>query len=384
MLRYLTAGESHGQGLLGIIDGVPAGLVLSPDHINKDLARRQHGYGRGGRMKLERDMAEIRAGLFKGRTTGAPVGIWIANADWRDFDDDPAPARTVPRPGHADLAGSLKYGLEDMRAVTERSSARETAMRVAIGAVAKTLLAELGVDVLGWVAELGGIPASWPALANAALRPVTDASPVRCPDAAAEAGMIDKIKDCQQAGDTLGGVMAVRAEGVVPGLGSFAQWDRRLDGLLAQALMGIHAMKGVEIGGGFAAARRTGSQVHDQMAPGAPVGRLTNEAGGLEGGMTNGEPVVVRVAMKPISTLRTPLASVDMATGEAAQAAYVRSDVCALPAACVIGEAAVAWVLAEAALEKFGGDTIEDLRGAWDQYRHRIHWDRAGLPGAAL
>ncbi len=385
MFRFLTAGESHGQALTAVIDGVPAGLALVEADIDADLARRQRGYGRGGRMKIERDRVRILSGVRWGRTLGSPVTLEILNRDWENWKDamavEPPPPGaphkevTRPRPGHADLAGAMKYGHRDIRNVLERSSARETTARVAVAGVARKLLAEFGVTILSHVTEIGGVRVpddlelSWDEIARRA-----EASEVRCADPGTEAAMIAAIDEARAKGDTLGGVVEVVALGCPVGLGSYVQWDRRLDGRLAQALCSIQAIKGCEFGLGFEAARRPGSAVHDEILfdPGAGFRRASNNAGGLEGGVTNGQPVVVRAAMKPLSTLRTPLRSVDLATKEAVEAVVERSDVCAVPAAGVVAEAMVAIVLADALLEKFGGDSVEEIRRNYTAYQESL------------
>jgi chorismate synthase len=365
MLRFLTAGESHGPCLTAVVEGLPAGLAVDVEAIDRDLARRQGGYGRGGRMKIERDKVDILGGVLYGQTTGAPISLRIENRDWANWRERWAagdlPKLTVPRPGHADYAGMVKYGLDDARPILERASARETAARVAVGALAKLLLAEFGVAVGSVVAEIGGVVAQVPDLAWPELWALAEDSDVRCPDAEAAARMREAIDAAREAGDSLGGVFVVAATGAPVGLGSHVQWDRRLDARLAQAVMSIPAIKGVEIGPAFENARRPGTQVHDEFEI-ANVTRTSNRAGGIEGGMTNGEPVVVRAAMKPIPTTVTPLRSVDLATGEEAATQYQRSDVCAVPAASVVGEAMVAWVLADALVEKLGGDSVEEMK----------------------
>jgi len=369
-LRFLTAGESHGQALTVIIEGLPSGLRLSEDDLNAQMTRRQVGYGRSPRMKLEADRVEIVSGLMGAETIGAPLALRVENRDVRKNE----PELTRPRPGHADLAGAMKYGFTDVRRALERASARETAARVAAGAVCRAFLTAFGVSVFSHVTEIGAVairerPARWediPALA--------EASDLRCVDAQAEARMRDAIEAAKTAGDSLGGVFEVVALGVPPGLGSYVHWDRKLDGRLAQAVMSIHAVKGVEIGPGFEMARTPGSRAHDEIyyAPDRGFFRETNRAGGTEGGVTNGEPLAVRGAMKPLSTLMEPLLSVDLATKEPSRGAVVRSDVCAVPAAGVVGEAMVAFVLADAFLEKFGGDTMEDIQTAYAAYQARI------------
>lgn len=362
MLRYLTAGESHGPALLGIVEGLPAGLLLSSDDLAPDLARRQGGYGRGARQKLEADAAEILSGVIDGVTTGAPLALRIANRARPELGDPARPPRTVPQPGHAELPGALKYGHGNVEWVAERASARETAMRVAIGAVAKKLLAALGIEVLGHVVAIGEVTAPELDLPWAERVARADASPVRCLDLAASTAMIAAIDAAQAAGDTLGGVVQVEAVGVPVGLGSYVHPDRRLDARLGAALLGIPAIKGVEIGPAFANSRLPGTRVHDpiRLADGHLV-RPTNRAGGIEGGMSNGQPIVVRAAMKPIPTTRTPQPSVDLARWQEADTVYRRSDTCAVPAASVIAAAGVAWVLAEAVIECCGGDRVEQV-----------------------
>ena len=378
--RFLTAGESHGEALTAVIDGVPAGLGLTEEHLNEDLARRQRGYGRGGRMKIERDQAHISSGVRWGVTLGSPITLTVQNRDWENWKQtmavgEPpagAPPKTItrPRPGHADLAGAMKYGHRDIRNVLERSSARETTARVAVAGVAKRLLREFAITILSHVTEIGGVHIGPLEVAWDEVRSRAEVSEVRCADPAAELAIIEAIDRAKEAGDTLGGVFEVVALGCPVGLGSYVQWDRKLDGRLARAFCSIHAIKGAEIGMGFEAARRPGSQVHDEILFDSDSGfhRRSNSAGGLEGGVTNGQPVVVRAAMKPISTLRKPLQSVDMATKETVEAVVERSDVCAVPAAGVVGEAMMALVLAEAFLEKFAGDSIDEIRRNYQGY----------------
>jgi len=379
-LRFLTAGESHGKALLAIVEGVPAGLALSEDYIAAQLRRRQQGYGRGRRQQIEQDAAEIVSGVRHGLTMGGPIGLRIENKDWQNAGwqtrmavapvEEEVERLSQMRPGHADLAGAVKYGLDDVRPVLERASARETAARVAAGAVARRLLEELGVAVHSHVLAIGDVRADVPESID---WDRVEASPVRCADAGVEAKMIARIDAAKEALDTVGGVFEVRAAGVPIGLGSFVHWDRKLDGRLAQAVMSIQAVKGVEIGGGFTNASLPGSQVQDVILPrdqwaGRPWRHATNRAGGLEGGVTNGEDVVVRGALKPISTLPQPLPSADLLTGELQDAFYERSDTCVVPAACVIGEAMVALVLADAVLEKFGGDHLRETLANYKAY----------------
>lgn len=384
-LRLLTGGESHGPGLVAILDGLPHGLRLSRDDFDLDLARRQKGYGRGGRMKIEHDTVEVLSGLRGGVTLGAPLAVVVRNLDhasWLDvmhpFDPpsgERSKALTRPRPGHADLAGSLKLGLHDARDVLERSSARSTAARVAVGGACRALLREAGVELVSHVVRIGDVEApAWPSEEDlATVRARVEASEVRCADADAGARMIAAIVAAQKEGDSLGGVVEVRAVGLPAGLGSHVEWDQRLDGRLALALMSIQAIKGVEVGLGFAAAGLRGSQVHDPIHyhDGRFV-RPTNHAGGIEGGITNGETLIVRAAMKPIPTLARALASVDLATKEAFSAQKERTDSCAVPAAGVVAEAAVAWVLADALLDKTGGDTMTEVLRSLEAIRRDL------------
>ncbi|MDD3654165.1 MAG: chorismate synthase [Desulfotomaculaceae bacterium] len=380
MLRYLTAGESHGPALTAIIEGMPAGITLTGDYVNKQLARRQMGYGRGARMRIESDEVRFLSGVRGGLTLGSPITLQIANKDWENWSQVMAPesgARldervvTRPRPGHADLAGAIKYGHRDIRNVLERSSARETAARVAVGSVARRLLDELGIKVIGQVVKIGSVEAE---VDNSGCEEnLTDAlaaSQLLCSDPAAERRMIVAIDQAREAGDTLGGVFKIKVFGVPAGLGSYVQWDRRLDGRLAAALMSIQAIKGVEIGLGFNAAGLAGSLVQDEIfyEQGRGFFRGSNHAGGLEGGVTNGEVIILNAAMKPIPTLYRPLQSVDLVTKEPLSASIERSDVCAVPAACVIGEAVVAWEIARACREKCGGDTLAELKDNWQKY----------------
>jgi chorismate synthase len=378
MLRWLTAGESHGPALLATLEGLPAGVAVTTDDVAAALARRRLGHGRGARMSFERDEVDLLGGVRHGRTQGGPVAIRIGNTEWPKWQTvmsaDPVPpdeldglARnaplTRPRPGHADLAGMQKYGFDDARPVLERASARETAARVALGAVAQAfLLQAVGARLVSHVVAIGTVDTPdgvWPEPDDVAR---LDADPVRCLDPAASAAMVAEIDAAQKAGDTLGGVVEVLVHGLPPGLGSHVHWDRRLDSRLAAALMGIQAIKGVGVGDGFDSARRPGSQAHDEIERGTDgaLHRRTARAGGIEGGMTTGEPLRVRAAMKPISTVPRALATVDLATGEPARAISQRSDVCAVPAAGIVAEAMVALVLADAVLEKFGGDSVEE------------------------
>src|SRR5213593_4223856 len=390
--RFTTAGESHGRGLVGILEGIPAGLPVSAADVDVELKRRMGGYGRGARMKIESDRIEWLAGVRAGETLGSPIAMLVWNRDWEHWQDVMAPEAdapgtgggerrrqvTRPRPGHADLAGSLKYDRRDARDILERASARETVARVACGAVCKLLLEQFGIEIGSHVAELGGVLAQSPIPIPQPLNPAADASPVRCLDPAAEREIITRIDAAKAAGDTLGGVVEVLALGVPVGLGSHVSWDRKLDGRLAQALMSIPAVKGVELGLGFEAARRKGSEVHDEILPG--FARATNRAGGTEGGMTTGEALVLRAAMKPISTLMSPLKTVDLKTGGPAQAQSERSDVTAVPAMGVIAEAMTAIVVTEALLEKFGGDALSELKRNVDGYLAQV---RARTPKGA-
>jgi chorismate synthase len=383
LLRMITAGESHGPGLTCIVEGLPAGLALDAEAINRDMARRQLGHGRGGRMKIERDTAEPTGGVRHGRTLGSPVALVIANRDYANWEErmNPWPVEApleevhLPRPGHADLAGVLKYGLSDVRDVLERASARETAARVAGGALCKAFLAVLGVEVVSHVRQIGSVIApEYPEpLALEAFADV-DASPVRCLDAAASGAMVEHIDAQRKANESLGGVFEVRAYGLVSGLGSHVSWEERLDGRLAGALCSIQAVKGVGLGEGFALAGKPGSAAHDEIFHSQERGyyRETNRAGGIEGGMTNGETLVVSAAMKPLPTLTKPLRSVDTVTREPAAALRERTDSCTVPAAGVVGEAMVAFVLADAYRRKFGGDHVDDVRAALAAYRARI------------
>lgn len=390
MFRYLTAGESHGPQLTAIIEGMPSGLKISEETINIDLARRQCGYGRGGRMLIEKDTVQILSGIRWGESIGSPITLCVCNKDWSNWEERMSPdARhrddkirvTRSRPGHADLAGAMKYNHRDVRNILERSSARETAVRVAVGAVAKALLAAFGITVSGFVAEIGSIRAERPVLPLKRLRELAAGSELFTYDAAAEPQMKALIDQAKDSGDTVGGVVEIIVTGAPVGLGSHVQWDRKLDARLAMGLMSIQAIKGVEFGLGFDAARRPGSQVHDEiyydsvrLSQGEASGffRKTNNAGGLEGGISNGEEIVVRAAMKPIPTLYRPLKSVDMQTKEPFEATVERSDVCAVPAAAVVAEAVVAIEIAAAFLEKFGGDSLAEIQRNYDGYREYL------------
>jgi len=384
--RFTTAGESHGPGLVAVVEGLPAGLELSPQDIDRDLARRQLGHGRGGRMKIEQDRAQVTAGLRHGRTLGSPLALRIENRDFANWEQRMSPWPVngeveevhLPRPGHADLAGMQKFGFSDVRDVLERASARETAARVAAGGLAKVFLRELGASVHSHVLRIGSVEAPRPERLGPEDFAGVDDSPVRCIDAAASDAMVEEIDRARKANESLGGVFEVRAFGLVPGIGSHVSWEQRLDGRLAQAILSIQAMKGVGIGDGFELAGRVGSQAHDEIFWSDERGyhRGSNRAGGVEGGMTTGDPLLVLGAMKPLPTLTKPLRSVDTETKEPAQALRERTDSCTVPAAGVVGEAMVALVLAAAYREKLGGDHIDDVRAALDSYRERIAWRR--------
>jgi chorismate synthase len=394
MLRFLTAGESHGKALVAILEGLPAGLPIDLDAITTELRRRQTGYGRGRRMQIESDRAEPLSGVRHGRSTGGPIALLIPNKDWENWQRTmhveaempesasgvDRPLITRPRPGHADLAGFVKYGHQDMRNVLERASARETAARVAVGAVARQLLRAVGTDIASHVTAIGSASVQTPlAFSFQQVRAISADSPLHCADGEVEQRMIAEIDRAREAGDTMGGSFEIIAHAVPPGLGSYVQWDRKLDGRLAQALMSIPAIKAVGIGLGPAVANLPGSRVHDEIVPrtgrrsNEPVGvaRPTNNAGGLEGGVTNGEDLRITAYMKPISTLMNPLRSVDLATMTESPATIERSDVCAVPAAAVVGEAMVSIVLADAVTEKFGGDSVEEMVANWEAFRER-------------
>ncbi|HEY7074567.1 MAG TPA: chorismate synthase [Solirubrobacteraceae bacterium] len=386
-LHVVTAGESHGPGLTCIVEGLPAGLALDQEAIDADMARRQLGHGRGGRMKIERDHAEVTGGVRHGLTLGGPVALTVANRDYANWEErmNPWPVEAevpevhLPRPGHADLAGVQKYGFTDVRNVLERASARETAARVAGGALAKAFLRAVGAEVVSHVTQIGSVRA--PARGDLGLADFADvdASPVRCLDADASRAMVEEINVLRKRNESIGGVFEARAFGLVPGLGSHVSWEQRMDGRIGMGMLSIQAAKGVGIGDGFDLAGRPGSEAHDEIFHSAERGyyRETNRSGGLEGGMTTGEPLVVRVAMKPIPTLTKPLRSVDIATREPAQALRERTDSCVVPAAGVVGEAMLAIVLAGAYREKFGGDHLEDVLAAVRAYCERIDWRRS-------
>lgn len=380
MLRYVTSGESHGKCLHSVLEGIPSGLKLSEEDINKELARRQRGFGRGERIqKIEKDRVEITSGLRWGETIGSPITMTIINKDWENWkklmsiyaSDKEMETRMVrPRPGHADLAGALKYGREDLRDILERASARETAARVAVGAVCKRLLAEFAIKVVSMTEEIGGIQAGISNLSPEEIEKASESSLVRCPDKRAEKKMIEAIKEAEKSGNTLGGVFTVLVINSPVGLGSHTQWDLRLDGRLAQAVMSIPAVKGVEIGEGFSMARKPGSKVHDEIFYEAGRGyyRKTNNSGGIEGGISNGENIIVRAAMKPLSSLKKPLKSVDMITKKDVPAEVIRADICAVSSACVIGEAVVAFEIARTMREKFGGDSLKEMKSNFEHY----------------
>jgi chorismate synthase len=386
MFKFTTAGESHGRALVAIVEGLPAGLPIDVEQLNRELERRQWGYGRGGRMKIEKDSAQIISGVRHGLSLGSPLALMIENKDWANWtevmnaeprDIPPEKSRRVkrPRPGHADLAGGQKFGARDLRNVLERASARETAARVACGALAKQLLAVFQIEIRSHVVQLGGTPETALELSWETIAAIADDAPLRCADAVAQARMVELIDEMRRAGDTLGGIFEVVARGCVPGLGSHTSWHEKLDGRLAQAVMSIPAVKGVAIGAGMEASNLPGSEVHDEIAYNDTTKefiRRTNRAGGLEGGITNGEELRVRGHLKPISTLRRALRSVDIDTKEEESAAFERSDVTAVPAAGVIGEAMVALVLADAMRDKFGGDSLGEMRRNFEGYREQL------------
>lgn len=370
MIRYFTGGESHGKSLFAILEGVPAGLLLQSSDINIELKKRQKGYGRGGRMAIETDTVEIASGLRNGKTLGSPITLIIENKDFKNWKNKIVAPVTMPRPGHADLSGALKYGFTDIRDVLERASARETAARVAAGTVCKILLKEFSIEIFGYVTEIGGVKAK---RSSINLKDVVENSPLRTADKKAEKAMIKKIDDARKRGDSVGGIFEICALNVPVGLGTYAQWDRRLDGRLAAGIMGLQAIKGVEIGLGFEAARKFGSKVHDEIFyTKGKYYRKTNNCGGLEGGMSNGSDIIVRAAMKPIATLYKPLNSIDIISKRKVKATVERSDICAVPAACVVGEAVVAYEIANCFVEKFGGDSIADMKSSYKAYIKRI------------
>ncbi len=385
-IRFTTAGESHGPGLTAVVEGLPAGIEVEPEDIDGDLARRQLGHGRGGRMKIEKDRAEVTSGIRHGRTLGSPIALRIANRDYKNWEErmNPWPVDAevaevhLPRPGHADLAGVQKYGFSDVRNVLERASARETTARVAAGALAKVYLRAFGVEIRSHVLQIGSVTAPAPGGLTPESFEGVDESPVRCLDEGGSAAMVEEINSARKANESLGGVYETVAFGVTPGIGSHVSWDTRLDGRLAAAIMSIQAMKGVGIGDGFDLAGRVGSKAHDEIFHSEQRGfeRETNRAGGIEGGMTNGDPVVVRGAMKPLPTLTKPLRSVDIETKEPAAALRERTDSCTVPAAAVVAEAMVALVLADAYKEKLGGDHVDDAVAALRAYEERIGWRR--------
>lgn len=382
MLRWMTAGESHGARLLGILEGVPAGLALAAEEIDGHLWRRQGGVGRGARMKIERDRARIVAGVWKGRTTGTPIGLTIENRG--EIPQEKQPIRTVPRPGHADLTGMLKHGFDDANPAIERSSARETAMRVGLGAVARALLREFDIAVVGHVVAVGGIEADPDRSDWGELVERRDASPLYCADPSVEEAMLERIAEAKERQETLGGVAEVAVLGAPPGLGSYAQWDRRLEASLARAILSIQSVKAMAVGDGVETPFEFGRGAQDEIFWDEGVARRTNRAGGIEGGITNGEEVVARAFFKPISTQRRPLRSVDLETGEEVECKYIRSDTLVVPAGSVVAEAMVALTLAEAVLGKFGGDHLDDALAAYRAYVERIPWTPPAVPEAAL
>lgn len=379
MLRFLDAGESHGKCLLGIIEGLPVGLCIKEEKINLNLKRRQGGYGRGERMKIEQDRVEILSGLVEGKTIGSPLGLMIKNKDWENWQDKKYPSLTIPRPGHADFAGAIKYGFKDVRKVLERASARQTAMRVAIGSVAQQFLEEFDLNIYNYVLRIGRVKARRIASFNREVKEEINKSPVYCVDGIASIGMCREIDRAREKGDTLGGVFEVVISGVPIGLGSYVEWDRRLDTQLASAFMSIPGVKAVEIGEGIEASEKKGSDVHDEIFiqdkpsnNSSRYYRKTNRAGGIEGGVTNGEKVVIRAYLKPIPTLINPLHSIDFTTKKETKAIYQRSDICVVPAASVVGEAVAAWEIAVAFLEKFGGDSLTGIKENYENYKELL------------
>ncbi|MFQ5407566.1 MAG: chorismate synthase [Anaerolineales bacterium] len=376
MLRFLTAGESHGPAVTAILEGMPAGLPLSAADINPDLARRQQGYGTGGRMKIEKDQVQIVGGVMNGQTIGAPIALQVTNLDHVKWQGKAVEPMTAPRPGHADLTGAIKYGYDDLRYSLERASARETTARVAVAAICRKLLVELGITIGSYVVQIGEVVANVDDIPIPERFARADKSDVRCPDPVAAQAMRARIRRVMGEKDTLGGVYEVVALGIPPGLGSHVHWDRKIEARLAAALMSIHANKGVEIGPAFENARKTGTQVHDEIfIEGERLVRRTNRAGGTEGGVTTGQPLVVRAAMKPISTTLTPLQSVDLASGEPSPTKYERSDFCSVPRSAVVGEAMMAFVLADALIEKLGGDSVAEMKPRCAQLRRNVLGD---------
>jgi len=379
MLRFLDAGESHGRCLIGIIEGLPAGLPLEEEKINFNLKRRQGGYGRGERMKIEQDQVEILSGLREGKTIGSPLSLMIKNKDWGNWSEKEYSPLTIPRPGHADFSGAIKYRFKDLRKVLERASARQTAMRVAIGSIAGILLEEFNINTYSDVLRIGPVKAHRITSFNPEVKAEINNSPVFCLDGIASLGMCREIDRAREKGDTLGGIFEVIISGVPIGLGSYVQWDRRLDARLASALMSIPSVKAVEIGEGIEASKKKGSAVHDEIFVQEELKnnssryfRKSNRAGGLEGGVTNGEEVIIRAYLKPIPTLINPLGSIDFATKRETKATYQRSDICVVPAACVVGEAVAAWEIATAFLEKFGGDSLVEIKENYKNYQDRL------------
>jgi len=379
MLRFLDAGESHGKCLTGIIEGLPAGFSLSERKINQDLKRRQGGYGRGERMKIEQDQVEILSGLVEGKTIGSPLSLMIKNKDWENWQEKEYPPLTIPRPGHADYAGAIKYGFKDLRKVLERASARQTAMRTAIGSVARQFLEKFNSNVFSYVIRIGQVKARRITSFNQKIKVEINKSPVYCVDGIASIGMCREIDRAREKGNTLGGVFEVVITGVPIGLGSYVQWDRRLDARLASAFMSIPGVKAVEIGKGIKSSERKGSDIHDEIFAHQELEknssryyRKTNRAGGIEGGVTNGEEVAIRAYIKPIPTLINPLHSIDFTTKKGTKAIYQRSDICVVPAASIVGEAVAAWEIAVAFLEKFGGDSLPEIKENYKNYRKRL------------
>ena len=379
MLRFLDAGESHGKCLLGIIEGLPANLSISEENINLNLKRRQGGYGRGDRMKIEQDRVEILSGLVEGKTIGSPLGLMIKNKDWENWQEKEYPPLTIPRPGHADFSGAIKYGFKDVRKILERASARHTAMRVAIGSSASSLLKEFNIEIYSYVSRIGQVKARRITSFDPKIKAEINKSPVYCIDGIASIGMCREIDRAREKGDTLGGVFEVVITGAPIGLGSYVQWDRRLDARLSSALMSIPGVKAVEIGRGIKASEKKGSAIHDEIfvseeseKDSSRYFRKTNRAGGIEGGITNGEKVVIRAYLKPIPTLINPLRSIDFATKKETGAIYQRSDICIVPAASVVGEAVAAWEIAAAFLEKFSGDYLAEIKENYKNYKKRL------------